>query len=503
MALARALHNYLKQAMDLHQAGNLDRAMQMYRDVLVQDPKQADALHLLGAAEWQKGNLEEAETLIRRAIAVWDEDAGYFSDLGHVLHAKSDLAGAIAAYKEALAIDPKQPHALKGLADTYGHHAFELAKQFRWDEAEAAYRALLEIRPDDAGALNNLAELYQHAGEREKACALYTGALNAKPDFHVLRANRAICQLGLNRLQEGWQDLADSVPGWLPRVDKRENLPWLLLPLWDGGDLTGKKILIWGDQGIGDEVLFASMLPDLIARGAQVTVECMDRLAPIFARSFPMAVIALRRPRPVIGAEFDCQAPGLWLGRWLRADFESFPARASYLKADADRTAALRARYQAFGKKHIVGLAWHSISGGRAEQRRISLMELAAALPRADTLFIDLQYGDHQAEREDAGRALPDFTFFHDAEIDQLKDMDAFAAQMAACDRIVTIGNTTAHMAGALGVPATVLLPHAGLTWYWFEERLNSPWYPTLTILRKPLDGDWGGVLRGMGLNGV
>jgi len=495
MPLARAVQTYLQQAMNLHQAGDIDRAMQMYRDVLAQDPKQADALHLLGVAEWQKHNLDEAEKLIRRAISIWDEDAGYFSDLGHVLVSKGTLAEAIEVYKAALAIDPAQPHAENGLADTYARYAFELAKERRWEEAEGAYQQRIAMRPDDAVSLNNLAELYQHSGEREKACALYDEALKKWPDFHTLRANRAICALGLNKLEEGWGGLAASVPGWLSRMDNRKALPWLGLPLWDGSDPRGKKILIWGDQGIGDEILFTSMVPDLIEQGALVTVECMDRLAPIFRRSFPEAATVVRTDPPAIGTDFDFQAPELWLGRWLRPDFASFPARRSYLKADPDKTATLRARYQAFGKSKIVGIAWHSKSMGRAEHRRVALHELASALPQADTLYIDLQYGDHQAERDEVGRALPGFMLFHDPEVDQLKDMDIFAAQLAACDHIVTIGNTAAHMAGALGVSAHVLLPRAGLTWYWFEDRGESPWYPSLKLLRKQQEGDWSTAL--------
>jgi len=481
--------------MSLHQSGALDAAMEMYRAVLAEDPKQADALHLLGAAEWQKGNLEEAEHLMRRAIAVWGGDAGYFCDLGGVLKAKGAFADAIIEYKKALRLEPANQKARDGLAESYGGYAYELASDYRWDEAEAAYRHLLELQPRNADALNNLGEMYQHAGRREKALALCDEALAMVPDHSILRYNRALCRLALNDLPGGWQDMEGSADYWAFHLDKRQDLPCLRVPLWDGSDPRGKKILVWGDQGIGDEVLFAGMIPDLVARGARVTVECMDRLAPIFVRSFPEITVAVRQTQPSFAIDFDFQAPGLWLGRYLRPDFGSFPARRSYLKTDEQKSAKLRARYQALGKKQIVGIAWHSISGGRAAHRSMTLKELVAALPRGDTLFVDLQYGDRTAEIEEAKRAYPDFAFYHDAEIDQLKDMDGFAAQIKACDRIITIGNTTAHMAGALGVPADVLLPAAGLTWYWFEKRPESPWYPSLRLHRRSLDGDWSAAL--------
>ncbi len=470
----------------------------MYRAVLAQDPKQADALHLLGAAEWQRGNLDEAEQLMRRAIAVWDKDSSYFCDLGGVLKSKGAFADAIAEYKKALLRDPVNPKARDGLAESYGCYGYELGHEHRWDEAEETYKKFLELRPDDVVALNNLSEIYQHAGERKKALELCDRALGLKPDHKTVLYNRALCRLALNDLPGGWADMEAGTGYWLTHLDKRQNLPWISLPLWDGSDPRGKKILVWGDQGIGDEVLFASMIPDLIARGAQVMVECMDRLAPIFARSFPQAKIIVRQAIPNFAIDFDYQAPGLWLGRWLRTDASKFPERISYLVADPQKVAELRARYQALGKKHIIGIAWHSISGGRASERRMMLRELVSVLPLSDTLYIDLQYGDREPEIAEVRKEFPDFVLHQDREIDQLRDMDGFAAQIKTCDRIVTIGNTTAHMAGALGVAADVLLPPSSLTWYWFEQRGDSPWYPSLRLHRRPKNGDWSAALAGI-----
>src|SRR6185437_14376678 len=176
-------------------------------------------------------------------------------------------------------------------------------------------------------ALNNLGEMYHHAGELTRALATFDAAVASKHDFQLVRYNRAICHLSLNNLAAGWADLAASKENWLPIIDKRKDLPWLKVSLWQGEDLQNKKILVWGDQGIGDEVLFASMVPDLIARGAAVTIECMDRLAPLFARAFPDATAIARQAPPTLPVDFDFQAPALWLGAILRPSFESFPQR--------------------------------------------------------------------------------------------------------------------------------------------------------------------------------
>jgi tetratricopeptide (TPR) repeat protein len=498
---APAITATLQKAMALHQGGEIERAMQLYREVLTKEPEQADALHLLGAAHWQKTELDEAEKLIRRAIAVWGKEAAYFADLGGVLNQKNAIDEAITAYKMALKLDPHHKNARNGLANAYGRKGFEASRTYQWEEAEEAYGKLLALKPGDPAALNNLGEIRHHAGDRAKAEQFYSEALAQRPDYDIVRFNRGICRLGLENLTGGWADLAASTTDWLPRMDDGKNIPWLRVPLWDGGDLKDKKILLWGNQGIGDEILFASMIPDLLARGAKVSVECMDRLAPLFARSFPGVTIGIRRNLPQFGpADFDVQAPGLWLGRWVRPHFASFPERRAYLKADAAKTEAFRARYLAMGKKRVVGISWHTKSQGRADARRLSLQELVRALaPKfsfAETLFVDLQYGDHRAEREEVAQAHPGFTLDHDPDVDQLLDMDIFAAQLAACDEIVSIGNTTAHLAGALGVKGQILIPLAGLTWYWFETRENSPWYPSLRLLRKTEEGNWKGALQ-------
>lgn len=481
--------------MQLHQAGDLARAEAMYREVLAVEPGQADAWHLLGAIFWQRGDLEEGEKLIRHATKIWGKSPDYFADLGGVLKQKGLLPEAVREYKTALKLDPGHKNARVGIMKCYSHQGYKLASEYHWDEAEANYLALLALNPGDPAVLNNLAEMYQHSGNREKALEFYSRALEAKPDYAIIRYNRAICRLGLNDLPGGWEDLAASIQDWLPRMHKRPLIPWLHVPLWDGSSLKGKKILIWGDQGIGDEVLFASMIPELQAQGADITIECNGRFLDLFTRSFPGIKAVERKEWPFFPIDFDFHAPGLWLPRWLRPDFNSFPAHRGYLKADRQKTEMLRARYCALaeksGKKRVVGVSWFSKTEGWGEDRRITLREMAEALPKDDALYIDLQYGDRQAEIAEVCAALPDFAFHHDPEIDQMKDMDAFAAQICACDAVATIGNTTAHMAGALGVPGAVLLPVEGLTWYWFEKRPDSPWYPGLKMLRKERENGW------------
>lgn len=404
------------------------------------------------------------------------------------LREKGDFLGAVQVYEKACARAPGNKNLVMELAETCFYYAKKMADERRWDEAKAAYRRTLQLDPTNVATLNNLAEILQHQNERPAARALYGQAMKLMPDNLLLHYNRSICYLTEKRLEEGWADFTISEPHWRRIQDNRTPLPWHNVPLWDGAaDLRDKKVLVWGEQGIGDEIVYASLLPDLIQRGAVLTVECTDRLVPLFARSFSGLRFLSRQPQPLPGAEYDYQVPWLWLARCVRPTMQSFPSRPSFLLADAEKTARFRQRYQAFGKKRIIGLSWFTGSPVWGLHRSIPLPDMLSPLPLADTLIIDMQYGN-TADAWRQGQAMfPDLAIFHDPEVDQFKDMDVFAAQVAACDAVVTISNTTSHVAGALGVPAAILMPQAGLTWYWFDSGEDCPWYPSLRLLRPEM----------------
>ncbi len=471
--------------MTLHQQGDSARAEGMYRQVLAIMPEEPNSWHLLGAAAWQRGDLPSAEEFIRKAIQYNDKASAYYANLGGVLKQKGDLPDAITQFEKAVSIDPMNEGARKSLSESLHAYGMEMMHAKKLDEAKSAYRRVLQLEPNNVPTLNNLAMLLQHEGERAIARGVYDRALKVEPDNMVVRYNRSISVLTEGRLEEGWKDFAFSEPYWRQLQDPRKHLPWLQkCALWDGSNLRGKKILVWGDQGIGDEIVYASMVPDLMEQGAEVTIECMDRLIPIFTRSSPTARILARQDPPLPDAAFDFHAPGMWLPRWLRPTMESFPPRRSFISADTDVTKRLRERYAAFGKKRIIGLSWFTISPDWGLRRSIPLPDILAELPLDDVLIVDLQYADTAGAWQEAREKFPNLCMIHDDEVDQFKDMDMYTAQVAACDYVITISNTTSHVAGALGIPASILMPQEGLTWYWFEAGENCPWYPSIRLLR-------------------
>jgi ADP-heptose:LPS heptosyltransferase len=243
--------------------------------------------------------------------------------------------------------------------------------------------------------------------------------------------------------------------------------------------------------------MFAGLIPDVLRTGNHCILECDARLRTLFARSFPeVRVIAshnvLDQGECDLETEFSAHIPSGSLLRLFRSSNAAFAATTSpYLVADADQQKWFRTRY-AEGRR-LIGLAWHTNNRKTGRIRSIDLAWFGPLFAREDVRWISLQYGDHEMLELQAVAA--DAPLFVDRSVDQFVNIDGFAAQIAALDLVITIDNSTAHLAGALGIPTWVLLPFAA-DWRWFEQREDSPWYPTLRLFRQPRYGDWHSVLR-------
>ena len=261
--------------------------------------------------------------------------------------------------------------------------------------------------------------------------------------------------------------------------------------------IYGKTVLVWGEQGIGDEIMLAGLLPHLAARAGRLVVEIEHRLLPLFARSFPDIDCYARDPggppHPrLLGDDIDGQVPMGSLIQHLGRAPDDLKVAAPYLKPDAGKLAACRARYDALGAGFRIGISWHSISRYFA-QRNAPLALWGPILRQPGLQIVDLQYGDRRAERAAVAAELG-VDIHHDENIDQLSSLDDFATQVAAMDLVISISNTTVHMAGALGVECWTILPLMA-DWRWFLDRDDTPWYPTMRLFRQRRRDDWGGVI--------
>ena len=479
----------LRDALAHHQAGRLADAEREYRAALSRDPGTLVAQVNLGVVLRDQGLKEEARDSYRRALSIDPDVAEVHYGLGLVLQELNEGGEAAACFRRAVDIKPDYVEALNGMA-------IGLEKQGKPAEAIETFERALEIDPGFAEAHNNLGNLHHKVGRPDDAMASFRRAIGINPDYAEAHRNLSQALLMAGRLDEGWRE-----SGWRWKCrdfpSEKRAFPQ---PLWAGEPLEDKKILVWGEQGVGDEVHFAGMVPDLLDAGAKVVLESDPRLAPLFERSFAGVECVPREtpPRPGTGAgDIDYQTPSGDLGRWLRPDLDSFPGRASYLAADEKLRDELRDRYRKDNDGLLVGIAWISKNPEIGEAKSMQLMDWRPLAGVPGVTFVNLQYGDTRAEREafekETGTPVLD-----DGGIDQLANLDAFAAQVAAMDLVISVSNTTVHFSGALEVPTWVLLNTVPLP-VWMLGRDDCPWHPSIRLFRQSQAGVWADVIGRVG----
>ncbi len=441
-----ASHELVREGLRHHQAGQFVEAERIYRQVLAAHPHHPDALHLLGMVAFQTGRDEAATELIRSAIAIKADAASYHSNLGNVLQSQGKLAQAGASYQ----------------------------------------RALL-LKPDLAEVHLNLGNIFKAQGDVDSSLACYRRALTLNPASAEAAVAESMALLLKGDFASGWRNFELR---WQTK-DYDTQMRCYAQPLWKGEQLTSGRLLIWGEQGIGDEIMFAGLIPDLIRTGTRCMLDCDPRLQPLFARSFPdipvVSGVAIETPPELeITAHLPCGSlPGLF-----RISTDAFAATTSpYLIADPSARSQFRERYSD-GRK-LVGLTWHTKNKKSGRSRSIDLQLLAPLFARPGIRWVSLQYGEPASLEEQAANT----PVVIDPEVDQLSNIDRFAAQVAAMDLVITIDNSTAHLAGALGIPTWVLLPFAP-DWRWLQDREDSPWYPTMRLFRQTKLDDWQSVVQ-------
>lgn len=447
----------MQQGLDLIRAGRYEEALEAEDRALALAPKDPNAHSYRGSALLQLGRTEEALSAYERVLVLAPQAAVAHYNRANALRRLGRHPDALASLKLALAIKPAYPDAL------------------------TAAGIVLQALGDTAGALSHY----------ERAIALDPAAADA-------HYNKALALLADGRLAEGWQEYEWRLHWEVTIRSGQSRAVERIAPDWDGSPLAG-PLLVLPEQGLGDQIFYGGMLGDLqqAVPGSTVCVE--PRLVSLLARSF--STLQFTSPGRLNAAA--CRASGQYaaqiaigsLGRVFRSSAASLSrVRSPYLLADPQRSAALRQRLYRPGRL-VCGLSWVSKNLEFGRDKSLTLDTLLPLLSQPGIDCIDLQYGDTLAERQalaaDHGLQLRKLD-----DIDNLNDIDGLAALISACDIVVTVSNTTAHLAAALGKPVIVMLPDSpSLFWHWHRSRHDSPWYPSATLLRQAQAGDWSEVI--------
>ena len=382
--------------------------------------------------------------------------------------------------------------------------AFQLGNQLveadQFESALAHFQRAVDLNPQFAEALCNYGLNLQFLGRFPEAIRWLSKAIEVSPDAPAPHLNLAVTLFLNGELRRAWHEYEWRWKS--PRLENRLRAASQIAAPWDGSSLAGRTLLVFGEQGIGDEVMFASCLPELLEQTARCILACEPRLVPLFARSFSAASVvsmeALQEPhsRRSLG-RMDYQIPIGSLPRLLRGSRADFPRASYYLHAARPLVEAFGERLKRHATGLRVGISWRGGSTPEERRRRSSeLRQWQPILALPNITFVSLQYGDTTEELA-ALQAELGVTVEHWSDVNPLVDLDRFAAQIAALDLVVTIDNSTLHFAGALGVPTFGLISFpSSSSWRWFAAGDETVWYPQVRLFRRQHPDPWQGVLQ-------
>jgi tetratricopeptide (TPR) repeat protein len=543
------------QAVQHQQAGNLQHAEYLYRQILAAAPQIPEVHVCLGVMLAQRGQLEESLTSFQRALHFRPDYTEAHNDMANVLMAVGRLDEAVEHYQRAIQLQPGYADAHNNLGVCLGkqdkldesiahlraavrispnyagaHYNLGavLVRQDKLDEAIASYRVALRLQPALADAWNNLgialelqdklpeavqsyrealrhrpayAEVYDNLGKAfykrgriDEALAYFEQALGIDPQYVEAHFNRALLWLLLGEFDKGW-------PEYEWRWSQARADPRLFaLPLWDGSDLHGRTILLQAEQGLGDTLQFIRYAPLVAQRGGRVVVECQSSLLGLLG-----SVPGIEHLVPIGAAAPPCalRAPLLSLPGIFRTALANPPAKVPYLSVEESSieqwrqilTTALGQRPRAQAIK--VGIAWQGNPGHRGDRQRsipLTMFEQLAAQQTVQLISLQIGPGTEQL-RGLAGRF--DVLDLQEQLGGDLESFTNLAALMMNLDLVISCDTAVCHLAGALGMAVWVALPLVP-DWRWELQKQTTAWYPTMRLFRQTQYGQWGDVFQRM-----
>ncbi len=463
----------------LQRDGMLEQAASCYAAASAARPDFAEARVNRGNCLLALGRMKEAEEAYRDALHVWPGYAVAHANLGCALHALGRFEEAAAHCDTAIRLQPDYPEAYSNLGSA-------LLVQGRFEEAIAAFQGALALRPNYAEAHANLGAALLDSGDIEGALLACEAAIELAPDQPDARFNHGLALLAAGRYAEGWAEHEHRLR--LAHYPRRT----LGCRQWGGERLSGERVLLHAEQGLGDTLQFVRYAAEVAARGGRVILEAQRPLLRLLGRVEGAAeIVASGDSLP----EFDLHAPLMSLPHACGTTLETIPGQAPYLHADPALTERWASRLPADGKLRV-GLVWagsprpgepRNHHADRRRSLRLACLAPLAGIP--GVRFVSLQLGppSEQARTPPPGLDLIDPT-------PDIADFEDTAALIAGLDLVISVDTSVAHLAGGLGRPVWVLSRFDGC-WRWLSGRDDSPWYPTLRLYRQERAGDWSGPI--------
>ena len=492
----------------LRDQGQAAGAAAVYRDAIALRPDFAAAYENLGGLERGLARLADARESYRRAVLLAPAGAEGHAGLANVLQERDALSDAVAAYARAIALDPAHMAicnnlgiALRGLdkteagaekgaawhrravaLDPYfaaGHSSLGLAlqEQGRLEDAADAHARAVAIDPGFAGGYANHGNARLNQNRPIEAIAGFRRAVAIDPAGPDARRNLGMALLVAGRFEEGWREYE-----WRLRCKDAPTHAAMPKPRWAGEPLDGRRILLHGEQGLGDALQFCRYVPLVAARGGRVILGLPTPLERVMA-GLPGVERFVSGQLPTDA--FDLHLPMLSLGEVFGTQMDTIPHRVPYLTAEPDLVARWGERLAGLSGLRV-GIVWAgSPTHGNDRNRSIGLAPFARLASIPGVSLVSIQKGPTEGQAANPPGGFPLLNLSPD-----IKDFADTAAIMANLDLVVCVDTSVAHLAGALGVPVWVLVPFAP-DWRWMLDREDSPWYPTMRLFRQDRPGNW------------
>jgi len=496
----------------LSSLGDFHEAIEFYELAIKHCPTYAEAYSNLGNAYQSITDFGRAVISYKKAIQMDSNNASFFLNLGnaylnqnlygeaHAVYSagfnlKSDnidlllgkgksqielgeFEGALSSLNRILSLNPSHAGALSNIGVIHFQHQ-------RYEEALAFYDQALASDPDFADAWSNKGAALERLRLHDEAALAYESAITRNPDLANPRLNLACLNLYRFKFTDGWKGYE-----WRWKMGSKE-LPPLhsARPLWNGDSFKG-RLFVWAEQGVGDQVLFSSMLSNLAKYSQEKIISVQPKLLPIFRRSFPDYQF-IEIGEHLSEDEYDCHISMGALGQFFRNKIDDFQmSKSHYLKDDGALTNKFQSLDQ-FKNKPTCGLSWKSNNKSIGQSKSLSLINLLPIIENNHFEFINLQYGDTTLERNLVKNEFK--VDIHDINnIDLFEDVDGLLSLIQACDFVLTTSNSTAHLAGAIGKETLLLLPYSqGKHWYWHDNQGINLWYPSVRVFKQQKAGDW------------
>jgi Flp pilus assembly protein TadD len=461
-------------------SSNPDQSAAAWREILRQQPENAEALMHLGLSTLRTGAIAEAERFFARMTRVAPSAPQSFNGHGIALAGLGRLDEALVSFDRALTLDPRD-------ADSWANRGLALTDMSRLDDALDSFSRALALRPDFPAVHKNAGLALHRMRRFHDAIARFGQAIAADPNDAYAHFNQSLSLLALGEYERGWREYE-----WRWRSSLAHVMPNFAVPVWrNDSHPPPETILVHAEQGLGDSLQFCRYLP-MLAAIARIVLVVPEPLTRLMARSY--SDIAILRPGQD-APRVDAWVPMMSLPLAFRTTIATIPVTIPYLRADPEPSAAWRQRLNTLpGRK--VGLVWSGsprpddLTSHLIDQRRSMTLQQCAPLgPVPGVTLISLQKGPAaaQARTPPAGMVLHDWA-------DELDDFADTAALIEALDLVIAVDTSVAHLAGALGKPVWVLNRY-DQCWRWLHDRTDSPWYPSARLFRQTSPGDWTGVV--------